>query len=121
MADSGRFCKSGNRCQARPSLAGWRLTTTSGGMANRTMRLRIAANRFRVTDPWAICKRRGIDEFRYLADVLRRLPTTPFDRRTELLADVWLRAHRRRPENGLRCSTRRFGAAIIGPFGRKVR
>jgi hypothetical protein len=54
------------------------------------MRLRIAANKFRVTDPWASWN--VIDSFRYLADVLRRLPTTPPDRLAELLHDVWFRS-----------------------------
>jgi hypothetical protein len=39
-------------------------------------------------------KRHGIDPFRYLADVLRRLPITPPDRLAELLPDVWFQAHR---------------------------
>lgn len=38
------------------------------------------------------CNRRGIDPFHYRADVLRRLPTTPPDRLTEPLPDVWLQA-----------------------------
>ena len=41
----------------------------------------------------ASCTRHGIDPFRYLADVLRRLPTSPPDRLPELLPDVWFQAH----------------------------
>jgi hypothetical protein len=41
------------------------------------------------------CKRHGVAPIRYLADVHRRLPTTPPDRLAELLADVWFRAHRK--------------------------
>jgi hypothetical protein len=37
--------------------------------------------------------RHGIDPFRYLADVLRRLSTTIPDRSTELLLDVWFETH----------------------------
>jgi hypothetical protein len=40
----------------------------------------------------ASCNRRGIDPFHYRADVLRRLPTTPPDRLTEPLSDVWSQA-----------------------------
>jgi hypothetical protein len=40
-----------------------------------------------------ICKRPCIEPFLYLADGLRRLPTT--NRLTELLPDVWLQAHTR--------------------------
>jgi hypothetical protein len=52
---------------------------------------RTAAVLFSMT---ASCKRHGIDPFRYLADVLRRLPTTTYDRLTELLPDVWFETHR---------------------------
>jgi hypothetical protein len=38
-------------------------------------------------------QRLGVDPFRYLADVLRRLPTAPLDRLEELLPDVWFPAH----------------------------
>lgn len=41
----------------------------------------------------ASCKRHGIDPFRYLADVLRRLPNAPHDRLVELLPDVWFATH----------------------------
>jgi hypothetical protein len=44
-----------------------------------------------VTDPWASWN--GIDLFRYLADVLRRLPTTPPERLAELVPDVWFQAN----------------------------
>jgi hypothetical protein len=39
------------------------------------------------------CKRHGIDPFRYLADVLRQLPTTHGDRMIELLPVVWFETH----------------------------
>jgi hypothetical protein len=55
------------------------------------MRSKIAANRFRVTDSWASWN--VIDPFRYLADFLRRLPTTPPDRLTESLPEVWFVAN----------------------------
>jgi hypothetical protein len=58
---------------------------------------RVAANRFRVTDPWA--RWNVIDPFRYLADVLRWLPTTAPNRLTELLPDVWFRSHRTAARN----------------------
>jgi hypothetical protein len=51
---------------------------------------RTAAVLFSMT---ASCKRHGIDPFRYLADVLRRLPTTPADQLVELLPDHWFQAH----------------------------
>ncbi len=51
---------------------------------------RTAAVLFSMT---ASCKRHGIDPFRYLADVLRRLPTAPRDRITELLPDIWFQTH----------------------------
>ena len=51
---------------------------------------RTAAVLFSMT---ASCKRHGIDPFRYLADVLRRLPTTACDRLTDLLPDVWFETH----------------------------
>ena len=41
----------------------------------------------------ASCKRHGIDSFRYLANVLRRLPTAPRNGLTELLPDIWFRAN----------------------------
>jgi hypothetical protein len=37
----------------------------------------------------ASCKRHWIDPFRYLADVLQRLPTLPPGRLAALLPDVW--------------------------------
>ncbi len=43
----------------------------------------------------ASCKRRGIDPFRYLAEVLSRPPATSSERLTELLPDVWFLAHPR--------------------------
>jgi hypothetical protein len=51
---------------------------------------RTAAVLFSMT---ASCKRHGIDPFRYLADVLQRLPTTPPDRLAELLPDIWFQTH----------------------------
>ncbi len=75
----------------RHSYAGIRPTTTAGGIANRAMRSRIVANKFRVTATSASWN--GIDPFRYLADVLRRLPTTPPDRPTELLPEVWFQVY----------------------------
>ena len=51
---------------------------------------RTAAVLFSMT---ASCKRHGIDPFRYLADVLRQLPTTPRNGLTELLPDVWFATH----------------------------
>ena len=51
---------------------------------------RTAAVLFTMT---ASCKRHGIDPFRYLTDVLRRLPTTARDGLTELLPDVWFQTH----------------------------
>jgi hypothetical protein len=87
------FCpETGLFRQPRHSYAGIR-PTTGGGIANGATRSRIAAYKFRVTDRWANCKRRGIDPFRYLADVLRRFPTTPPNQRTESLPDVWLQIH----------------------------
>ena len=51
----------------------------------------------------ASCKRHGIDPFRYLADVLRRLRTTPPDHITELLPDEWFKTYPpRQLENGPR-------------------
>jgi transposase len=41
----------------------------------------------------ASCKRHGIDPFRYLTDVLRRLPITPRSGLTEMLPDVWFETH----------------------------
>jgi hypothetical protein len=41
----------------------------------------------------ASCKRRGIGPYRYLADVLRLLPTAPPDRLAELLPDIWFQTH----------------------------
>jgi hypothetical protein len=55
------------------------------------MRSRIAANRFRVTATSASWK--VIDPFRHLADVLRPLPTTPPDRLTGELPDLWFEIH----------------------------
>jgi len=46
---------------------------------------RTAAVLFSMT---ASCKRHGIDPYRYLADVLRLLPTTPPDRLAELLPNI---------------------------------
>ncbi len=43
----------------------------------------------------ASCKRHGIDPFRYLADVLRGLPTIPPDRLNEFLPDIWFWANPR--------------------------
>jgi transposase len=51
---------------------------------------RTAAVLFSMT---ASCKRHGIDPFRYLADVLERLPTTPPNRLPQLLPDVWFETH----------------------------
>ena len=51
---------------------------------------RTAAVLFSMT---ASCKRHGIDPYRYLADVLRLLPTTPSDRLAELLPDLWFQTH----------------------------
>jgi transposase len=51
---------------------------------------RTAAVLFSMT---ASCKRHGIDPFRFLTDVLRRLATTLDDRRIELLPDVWFETH----------------------------
>jgi transposase len=51
---------------------------------------RTAAVLFSMT---ASCKRHGIDPFRYLADVLRRLPSTPPDQLADLLPDVWFQTH----------------------------
>jgi transposase len=51
---------------------------------------RTAAVLFSMT---ASCKRHGIDPFRYLADVLRRLPTTATDHVAELLPDIWSQTH----------------------------
>jgi hypothetical protein len=51
---------------------------------------RTAAVLFSMT---ASCKRHGVAPFRYLARVLRRLPTTPPDRLAELLPDVWFPAY----------------------------
>jgi hypothetical protein len=47
----------------------------------------------------ASCKRHGIDPFRYLADVLCRLPATPSERLTELLGDVWFLPHPQAAKN----------------------
>jgi IS66 C-terminal element len=41
----------------------------------------------------ASSKRHGIDPFRYLADALRWLPTTPPDHLTELLPHEWFKTH----------------------------
>jgi hypothetical protein len=57
---------------------------------NRRRRDRTAAVLFSMT---ASCKRHGIDPFRDLAGVRRRLPTTPGDRMMELLPDVWFVTH----------------------------
>jgi hypothetical protein len=51
---------------------------------------RTAAVLFSMT---ASCKRHGIDPFRYLADVLRQLPTSPRNGLTELLPHVWFQTH----------------------------
>jgi len=51
---------------------------------------RTAAVLFSMT---ASCKRHGLDPFRYLTEVLRRLPTTLGDRMIELLPDVWIETH----------------------------
>jgi transposase len=51
---------------------------------------RTAAVLFRTT---ASCKQHGVDPFRYLADVLWQLPTTPSDWLAELLPDIWFQAH----------------------------
>jgi hypothetical protein len=77
----------------------------------------IAPNRFRVTNPSASWY--GIDPFRYLADVLRRLPTTPRDRLTELLPEVWFLTHPRAARKGPSSSTRHFHWTKM-PVGRGV-
>jgi hypothetical protein len=48
------------------------------------------AARFTIADR---CNWHGIDPFRYLAGVLRRLPTTPPDGLTEFVLDVWFQIH----------------------------
>lgn len=71
---------------------------------------RTAAVLFNIT---ASCKRHGIDPFRYLVDVLCRLPTTSDDQLPELLPDTWIRANPTRPENGPRDLTWRLGPAML--------
>ena len=40
------------------------------------------------------CQRLGVEPWRYLRDVLERLPSHPPERLGELLPDVWARAKR---------------------------
>ena len=40
------------------------------------------------------CQRLGVEPWRYLRDVLERLPSHPPERLGELLPDVWARAQR---------------------------